>query len=415
MTEPGAASFHYFLDWRPVGAAPLQGVISRRSVKASGLVIPAGLLKDKPAPLFHQRRLIQAITELEVIERSDGLFLMRIGFAEPPATTGADTAGGSIHLDEVATLVSMKVKELLGHHHAFHSTLPKHDMISAPLSDEVFRLAPVYLHDEEGAAAFAAPELTDEILKGLRSKPFQGEPRTNRLALQHLRYQFINAYNAVSLRINMIRTEQLRIRARLKPRPTAACFLIIIAATYGVLAIRHGTAVPSSLVLVLMAGLFGYVGMYLAADILLYDRGRIRLLRSAAGYYNFANPLNFLIARIFASGPTTEPLKLHGFESIIAGFSVWAEGETHRFNVKQIALSFSFALFTGLLAISANLAVAEKAAAKMDLLLDRLSPPERQVQSPAAGDQGRRAAEDAVDAVPRQPGGAGQHADVAGR
>jgi len=291
---------------------------------------------------------IELCTGAVVLARQDGLFVMRVDTHKGFPVEDVEQLGWV-----VASIAKMK----LGHIHDVHRA-SRRATKSLLTPSKTLVIYPIRLEPADWAPIFAQtkPHFDDGDLKTARCIMPARAPlgtTTPRLALVTLRRAYLKVFENLSGRLAFDRGQQAAWQAGQWRVLLVALSILVVGALYLVL-----EDIPTSLadfwsslqrpkfilaLLSIVPAFFIFANFL--AQMVRWDTPRIQLLRSATLFYEYANPLNRVLAAALG-------LEHDGFEDVIALLDTKTEGEVHRTGVHQtwlvIALTFAALMFAAL-------------------------------------------------------------------
>lgn len=372
MTAAGAAPgpaivSYYFLDWRPIGALPVDRdrmTVRRKSFTADELIQHLEDCKGSTPVAIPQMNLCAGA---QVLARQDGLFVLRLDVSSgfPPSD-----------VDEMALVACSYVKLRLGHVHDVHraSRRPTNSKLTP---SKVLIVYPVRLPTKDWTTRFRNGSFTDEHLKEARGeRPADLSTREPaRLALITLRHAYLRIFEDLLGRLAIDRGQQTGWRDGVN-RFLALPLLVILATLLYALTARWPTKGPASadlLAIILFYGRSAVEDPYFAISLLtapalfavfsnlsevrIWEVPRIQLLRSAVLFYEYANPLNRVIREVLGR-------ESDHFHDLIGALKTKVEGEVHRSSQNYANLAVFVSTVGVVLALLAIKDVQEKAQAK---------------------------------------------------
>lgn len=282
-----------------------------------------------------------------LLARPDGLFVSRVE---------TDDAFPATDLDELGWVVSGIAKERLGHIHDVHRA-SRRPTTSRLTPSKTLVVYPVRLMDDGWEGRFKRANFTDRDLRAARCVlPVKAPPNARpRNALICLRRAYLKVFEDLSGRLAVDRSLQTAWQAGrwrwllgiLGLAVTISLYAILVEWPSSLAEFWRSLTPPSSeltLAIVTILPAFYIFASYLA-QIVKWDTPRIQLLRSSVLFYEYAAPLNRVIAQV-----TSQPVD--GFSDVIAVLKTKADGEVHRTAVHQtwlaLALGFAGLMFAAL-------------------------------------------------------------------
>lgn len=382
-------STFYFLDWRPVAfSAPHPEQIERVSIDID--LLRSHLLHPEAALRF---RHVHRLRSVDLVVRNDGAMVMRIQL-----TADFDPDG----VDELAHLVGLHAKAVLGHGHHFHRLhepvesgrnnriraaiilLLSGVLLGLPVwvlsawlaypslkglrrgvrrlgpkrlrASRVLRIYPIMLTPKTAKAIFASTSnsLSSEELKALQMTPGQASQMKSGAgeALLELKFAYVRLFDDVANRLVEHSRDQHR------PRPILRASAILVYLTLSIIVVSMivrepsmGAAVtastPTEALLgssprfIFGAGLFTLgvsTTMYFFFKMRTWELPKVKLLRAAQGFFAHSNPVNRVVETAFG-----HDVAGGDFKDAITTLQAKIDGEAHRLTVSQFWLTLSVA------------------------------------------------------------------------
>jgi hypothetical protein len=303
---------------------------------------------DEIAPFAHSSGaavpgLRRAFLSADVLARTDGLFVARIGLDAFAQFHPAD-------IDELATAVCMAAKAALGHVHDLHGPNVKSRRPRVSPGNALV-VCPVPLEPSAWAQPFSAGHFSDAHLQAAvcilpRNARRTATPRN---ALVCLRRSYLKVFEAVQIQVRELRSAQLEWQKSFWSWLSTAFAAGVLATVFALAVVSIGLArAGSASVDVVGRFLFAVVLFLPVASIiwragfafLRWERRQIRLLRSGVTFYFYSNPLNEVIRGVL------RPANANGiddFSDLQGLLESKANGEVHRATLTYNWLSLGLA------------------------------------------------------------------------
>lgn len=345
-----APPISYFLDWRPIGGAPLVAHLPTRKRE---------VLHEDIAPFVTEVRdtgrtwVPNSIAFLgaRILARADGLYVMEIRL-DPNATFYRND------LDELSSVVAMVAKAALGHVH-YHHHLPGKGRPKLLKPTTTLMTVPIELDPRGWAAVFRRGTLSNRRLASAitsaRKAP-KGEPPRHAVAC--LRRAYLNLAEAANFRIVRHRQDQQSL-GPFTWRAIPGLFVRGLGTSFFLAVVLRSNFPDSPNELQDTLHEMGKLPMLLASFLLTmawaqwinidsWHLPAVKLLRASHGYFTAVQPLNAIIRQL----PLVGGNGANGdFQPTIDNFQSKLAGEESRLALQVTLLTVFVAVASFFIAI----------------------------------------------------------------